>query len=55
MSWRVLPFVAWYGKDEAEKVPHAEAFEICEYGRYQDKRELARFSPYFGDILVTDK
>ena len=23
----------WYGKERADKVRHAEAFEVCEYGR----------------------
>src|SRR5262249_26922251 len=31
----------WYGKEKAVKVQHAEAFEICEYGRYPDKSELS--------------
>jgi LmbE family N-acetylglucosaminyl deacetylase len=39
----------WYGKDKAEKVQHAEAFEICEYGRRPDKKELERLFPFFGD------
>jgi LmbE family N-acetylglucosaminyl deacetylase len=37
----------WYGKDRAEKVHHAEAFEICEYGRRPDRKELARLFPFF--------
>ena len=39
----------WYGKDQAGKVQHAEAFEICEYGRQPDKAELGRLFPFFGD------
>jgi LmbE family N-acetylglucosaminyl deacetylase len=39
----------WYGKDKAERVQHAEAFEICEYGRRPDKKELARLFPFLGD------
>jgi LmbE family N-acetylglucosaminyl deacetylase len=39
----------WYGKDRAAKVKHAEAFEICEYGRRPDKAELARLFPFFGE------
>jgi LmbE family N-acetylglucosaminyl deacetylase len=39
----------WYGKDRAEKVHHAEAFEICEYGRRPDKKELARLFPFFDE------
>lgn len=37
----------WYGKEAAAKVKHAEAFEICEYGRRPDKAELKRFFPFF--------
>ena len=37
----------WYGKDRAAKVQHAEAFEICEYGRQPNKEELARLFPFF--------
>ncbi len=39
----------WYGKDAAEKVRHAEAFEVCEYGRRPDKKELGRLFPFFSD------
>ena len=28
---------------------HAEAFEMCEYGRRPDKKELARLFPFFGE------
>jgi hypothetical protein len=28
-------------------VKHAEAFEICEYGRRPDKAELKRLFPFF--------
>jgi LmbE family N-acetylglucosaminyl deacetylase len=37
----------WYGKDRADKVQYAEAFEICEYGRQPGKVELARLFPFF--------
>ena len=37
----------WYGEDRAAKVQHAEAFEICEYGRRPTKEELARLFPFF--------
>jgi LmbE family N-acetylglucosaminyl deacetylase len=39
----------WYGKDKADAVQHAEAFEICEYGRHPDKAELAKLFPFFGN------
>lgn len=41
--------VEWYGKEKADKVAHAEAFEICEYGRRPDKTELTRLFPFFGE------
>jgi LmbE family N-acetylglucosaminyl deacetylase len=37
----------WYGKEKGDQVKHAEAFEICEYGRRPDKAELARLFPFF--------
>src|SRR5262245_17546732 len=37
----------WYGKDKAEKVRYAEAFEVCEYGRQPNRKELARLFPFF--------
>ena len=37
-----------YGKERAEKVQFAEAFEVCEYGRKPDKEELKRLFPFFG-------
>jgi LmbE family N-acetylglucosaminyl deacetylase len=39
----------FYGKDAADKVQHAEAFEICEYGRQPDKAELKKLFPFFGE------
>ncbi|MEW6306146.1 MAG: PIG-L family deacetylase [Verrucomicrobiota bacterium] len=38
---------AWYGKDAAAKIKHAEAFEVCEYGRQPGKEELAALFPFF--------
>ena len=37
----------WYGKARAAKVVHAEAFEICEYGRRPDKAEIKKLFPFF--------
>jgi LmbE family N-acetylglucosaminyl deacetylase len=37
----------WYGKEKADKVQYAEAFEICEYGRRPNKAELSRLFPFF--------
>jgi LmbE family N-acetylglucosaminyl deacetylase len=39
--------VDWAGKDRGEKVKHAEAFELCEYGRQPDQTELKRLFPFF--------
>jgi LmbE family N-acetylglucosaminyl deacetylase len=39
----------WYGKDQADKVQSAEAFEICEYGRRPNKAELTKLFPFFGE------
>ena len=37
----------WYGADRARKVKHAEAFEICEYGRRPSAEELKKLFPFF--------
>jgi LmbE family N-acetylglucosaminyl deacetylase len=39
----------WYGKEKAEKVQFAEAFEVCEYGRRPNRTEMARLFPFFGE------
>jgi hypothetical protein len=39
----------WYGTDQAVKVHHAEAFEICEYGRRPDRKEIVRLFPFLGE------
>ena len=35
----------WYGKEKAAKTTYAEAFEICEYGKYPDENEIKRLFP----------
>jgi LmbE family N-acetylglucosaminyl deacetylase len=40
--------VEWYGAERGAKVQHAEAFEICEYGRQPTKEELRKLFPFFG-------
>jgi ferric-dicitrate binding protein FerR (iron transport regulator) len=35
----------WYGADRAGKIAHAEAFEICEYGRQPSDDELRHLFP----------
>jgi N-acetylglucosamine malate deacetylase 1 len=37
----------FYGKERAAKVTHAEAFEICEYGRMPNDAELRALFPFF--------
>lgn len=38
---------AWYPGPAAEKVQHAEAFEVCEYGTQPDRAALKRLFPFF--------
>lgn len=35
----------WYGKDYADKVQHAECFEVCEYGTQPNEEEIRRLFP----------
>ena len=35
----------YYGKEAAAKVQHAEAFEICEYGRHPSDAEIRQLFP----------
>jgi LmbE family N-acetylglucosaminyl deacetylase len=42
-----LPLAEWYGNEEAAKVKHAEAFEICEYGRMPNRDEIRKLFPFF--------
>jgi LmbE family N-acetylglucosaminyl deacetylase len=39
----------FYGPDKAATVQHAEAFEICEYGRRPNQAELKKLFPFFED------
>lgn len=39
--------VEFCGEDQGKSVQHAEAFEICEYGRRPDKEELKKLFPFF--------
>lgn len=41
--------IEWYGEEAGNKVKHAEAFEICEYGRQPSKAELKVLFPFFND------
>ncbi len=37
--------VKWYGKEKADKITDAEAFEICEYGRQPNESEIRELFP----------
>jgi LmbE family N-acetylglucosaminyl deacetylase len=37
----------WYGPEKAKKAEHAEFFEICEYGRQPDEKEIKRLFPFY--------
>ena len=37
----------WYGAARANGVKHAEAFELCEYGRQAGEAELKKLFPFF--------
>jgi len=38
----------WYGPERAAKMQHAEAFEVCEYGRQPSDEDLRRLFPMLG-------
>ena len=38
----------WYGAERSQQVTHAEAFEICEYGRMPDDEEIRQLFPMLG-------
>ncbi len=39
--------VKWYGAGKAAQVRHAEAFELCEYGRHPTVEDLKKLFPFF--------
>ncbi len=39
----------WYGKAKAKKVKITESFEICEYGKRPDEKEIRRLFPMLGN------
>ena len=39
--------VEWYGRERAAGIRHAEAFEICEYGRQPSREEIRQLFPFF--------
>ena len=40
--------VKWYGKEKADNITDAEAFEICEYGRQPNESEIRELFPMLG-------
>jgi hypothetical protein len=40
----------WYGPERAKQIRHAEAFEVCEYGRQPTRIEIARLFPFFPPV-----
>lgn len=41
--------IRMYGEEKGRKVKHAEAFEVCEYGRRPSAGELKKLFPFFGE------
>lgn len=39
--------IEWYGQDAGKVVKHAEAYQVCEYGRQPSKAELKKLFPFF--------
>ncbi|MBG86423.1 MAG: GlcNAc-PI de-N-acetylase [Verrucomicrobiales bacterium] len=39
--------IEWYGEEKGKAVKHAEAFELCEYGKQPSKAELKKLFPFF--------
>lgn len=39
--------IEWYGQDAGKTVKHAEAYQVCEYGRQPSKAELKKLFPFF--------
>jgi len=39
----------FYGQDKVDTIKHAEAFEVCEYGRRPNTEELKKLFPFFGE------
>ena len=47
-DWPRDQLAEWYGADKAKGIKHAEAFEVCEYGRQPGRDELKKLFPFFG-------
>ena len=37
----------WYGSEKGKQVKHAEAFEICEYGRQPNTAQIKKLFPFY--------
>lgn len=46
--------IEWYGQEAGKAVKHAEAYQVCEYGRQPSKAELKKLFPFF-DKTGTDE
>ena len=38
--------VRWYGEEKAAAIKYAESFEICEYGRQPNDKEIRKLFPF---------
>jgi LmbE family N-acetylglucosaminyl deacetylase len=43
-----VSLVKWYGAEKADKIQHAEAFEICEYGAQPTDSDIKKLFPMLG-------
>jgi len=41
--------IEWYGQEAGKAIKHAEAYQVCEYGRQPSKAELKKLFPFFAD------
>lgn len=41
--------IAHYGEEKGNRIRHAEAFELCEYGRRANQEDLKKLFPFFGE------
>jgi LmbE family N-acetylglucosaminyl deacetylase len=39
--------IEWYGQDAGKAIKHAEAYQVCEYGRQPTKAQLKTLFPFF--------
>jgi hypothetical protein len=41
--------IKWYGEEKNKKIKVAEAFEICEFGRYPNNNEIRQLFPMLNE------